>query len=104
MTIGEVAEYLMRRGVRKRQAVRVTMALAQWSIASERVGHFASVSEFSRWSGESLRTIDRRRAVIRAAVPEETFRELVAALVEGRRAEEGGREARRQGGSRPALG
>lgn len=82
MTLSELVKWLMKRkrlGVR--DATAVAMALAQWSIASERVGHFASLREFREWSGESERTVERRRARIRAVLSERELRWAVDELL-----------------------
>lgn len=84
MTAADVVRWLMtnkRLGVR--DATVVGMALVQWSIATDRLGHFASISEFMSWSGESDRTVERRRARIRRHLAEDEFRWLVDELVAG---------------------
>jgi hypothetical protein len=84
VTVAEVARWLMRRKkLRARQATAVTMALVQWAIASDRVGHFVTIAEFVAWSGESQRTVERRSSRIRKVLSEEEFRYLVGALVVG---------------------
>lgn len=76
-----MATWLMRRKrLRVREATAVTMAIAQWAIATEKVGHFASIAEFCRWSGESQRTVERRRARVRAVLSEHEFRWAVGEL------------------------
>jgi hypothetical protein len=84
MTLRELADYLLKeKKLDVGECIKVSLAVSQWAIGSSYIGHFASITEFSRWSGESIRTIDRRRAVIRAVLDEDEFRRLVAELAEG---------------------
>lgn len=84
MTVAEVANWLVHeKRLPVMKATRVTLALCQWAIASDAVGHFVSISEFARWSGEDIRTVERRSSLLRRALTEEELRYLVGELRAG---------------------
>lgn len=98
MTLHELVEWLRQeKSLGVREATKVALAIAQWSIASHAVGHFASLSEFEAWSGESNRTVERRRSRVLKVLTEAEFHEVVEALQEPS-------YAARARGARPEVG
>lgn len=84
MTVADVVNWLRRhKRLNIRDATAVTLALVQWTIASDRVGHFASIADFVKWSGEGQRTVERRSSRIRRVLNEDEFRWLVDELRRG---------------------
>lgn len=73
------------KGLGVRDATKVTMALVQWAIATDALGKFPSVRQFTEWSGESKATVERRRARIKAHLDEHEFHYIVGELRAGTR-------------------
>jgi hypothetical protein len=73
----ELADLLLKRGVKPIRATRVALRVLQWAIVAQSVGHFPSVTEYASWTGDSERTAWRHRAAIREVFSEDEFRELV---------------------------
>jgi hypothetical protein len=84
VTLRELADYLLKeKNLSVVETTRLSVAIAQWAIASSYAGHFVSISEFAEWSGESVRTVERRSSAIRRVLDEQEFRRLVDELGSG---------------------
>ena len=76
----ELVELCRSRGLSAVKSAQVALKVVQWAIVSESLGHFASGTEYARWTMADERTAWRHRAAIRAVFTEDEFRTIVEQL------------------------